>query len=133
MAPPPQEKKHSDLDRSIDLGMDQFARFVRLRWFWLVLALIVIWYFFVYMVPQLSPPSPAALFSLLFQIAFAIFFVLIQFIAIFWFMGRPRLYWVMPGETGLSFDDYKGNPEVLEEAKRIVRILTGIKEYQEMG
>ena len=49
-----------------------------------------------------------------------------QFVAIFWFLGRPRLYWVMPGETGVTFKDYKGNPEVLEAAKRIVSLLCGV-------
>src|SRR5579883_591840 len=125
--------KKNDLDKSIDLGIDQFGRFLRLRWLWLTLAAIVIWYFIVYMVPQLSPPSPGAIFAVAAQIMFAIFFVLIQFIAIFWFMGRPRLYWVMPGETGLGFKDYKGNPDVLEAAKRIVTILRGVKEFEEMG
>jgi ATP-dependent Zn protease len=58
---------------------------------------------------------------------------MIQFVALFWFLGRPRLYWVMPGETGVGFDDYKGNPEVLESARRIVELLRGVKEFQEMG
>ncbi|HEU5226730.1 MAG TPA: AAA family ATPase [Ktedonobacteraceae bacterium] len=125
--------KKNDLDKSIDLGIDQFGRFLRLRWLWLILAGVVLWYFIVYMVPQLSPPSPGAIFSVAAQIMFAIFFVLIQFIAIFWFMGRPRLWWVMPGETGTGFNDYKGNPDVLEAAKRIVQILRGVEEFQQMG
>jgi len=39
----------------------------------------------------------------------------------------------MPGETGINFDDYKGNPEVLEAARRIVLLLQGVKEFKEMG
>jgi ATP-dependent Zn protease len=127
------KKKRSDLDKSIDLGIDQFGRFARLRWLWLVLGSIVVWYFIFYMLPQLSPPSPGTIFLYAFQIAFAIFFAVIQFVAIFWFMGRPRLYWVMPGETGVTFEDYKGNPEVLEAAKRIVYLLRGLEGFQEMG
>jgi len=125
--------KKSDLDRSIDLGMDQFGRFVKLRWFWLVIVSIIIWYFFLYVVPQLSPPSPGTIFTYAFQIIFAVLFGIMQFVAIFWFLGRPLLYWVMPGETGVTFDDYKGNPEVLEAARRIVGLLQGVKEFQEMG
>ncbi|MBO0780382.1 MAG: hypothetical protein J2P37_16270, partial [Ktedonobacteraceae bacterium] len=97
-----QDQKRSDLDRSIDLGMDQFGRFARLRWLWLVLAAIVMWYLVVYMLPQITPPSPGDVLLYAFQIAFAIFFAVIQFVAIFWFLGRPRLYWVMPGETGVT-------------------------------
>src|SRR6266536_4539478 len=129
------EKKQNqnDLDRSINVGMDQFGRFVKLRWLWLLLVGIVIWYFIVNIAPQLSAPSPGTIFSTLLQLAFAIMFIMIQFIALFWFLGRPRLYWVMPGETGVSFDDYKGNPEVLEAARRIVLLLRGTAEFKEMG
>src|SRR6266571_1569374 len=113
--------------------MDQFGRFVKLRWLWLILAGIVAWYFIVNVVPQLSPPSPGTIFLYIFQISFAVLFIVIQFAALFWFLGRPRLYWVMPGETGINFDDYKGNPEVLEAARRIVLLLQGVKEFKEMG
>nr|BBH94459.1 ATPase [Thermogemmatispora argillosa] len=126
-------EKQEELDRSIDLGLDQFGRFVRHNWFWLLLGGLALWYFFSNIFPQLSAPSPEAIFAYLFQIAFAIFYILIQFIALFWFLGRPRLYWLMPGETGVGFKDYKGNPEVLEQARRIVTVLQGIKEFREMG
>ena len=125
--------KRSELDTSIDRGLDQFGRFAKLRWFWLVLLAIVMWYFIAFIIPQLSPPSPGSILVYAFQIVFAVLFGIMQFVAIFWFLGRPRLYWVMPGETGVTFDDYKGNPEVLESARRIVTLLQGIKEFQEMG
>src|ERR1700693_5851049 len=126
-------KQQSDLDRSINVGMDQFGRFVRLRWLWLLLLAIVIWYIIAYIVPQLSAPSPGTIFATIFQLGFAVLFIVIQFGALFWFLGRPRLYWVMPGETGVSFDDYKGNPEVLEAARRIVLLLQGTEEFKQMG
>lgn len=125
--------KQSDLDRSIDVGMDQFGRFAKRRWIWLVLLALVLWYFFINMLPQLSAPSPGTIFLYIFQISFAVLFIVIQFAALFWFLGRPRLYWVMPGETGVGFDDYKGNPEVLEAARRIVMLLQGTQEFKDMG
>ena len=127
------QKKQSDLDKSIDLGMDQFGRFVKLRWLWLIIAAVVGWYFIVYMAPQLTPPTPGVIFLYAFQIMFAVLYIMIQFVALFWFLGRPRLYWVMPGETGIGFDDYKGNPEVLEAARRIVLLLQGSENFQSMG
>jgi cell division protease FtsH len=127
------KKPHNDLDRSINLGMDQFGRFVKQRWIWLVLLGIVVWYWIVYIQPQLTAPSPGSILLYAFQIMFALLFGIMQFVAIFWFLGRPRLYWVMPGETGVTFEDYKGNPEVLESAKRIVSLLRGVKEFQDMG
>src|SRR2546421_3497157 len=125
--------KDGDLDRSINIGMDQFGRFVKFRWVWLLLFCIVMWYFLAYMLPQISPPSPGSVLQYGFQIAFAMFFGIIQFVAIFWFLGRPRTYWVMPGETGVGFKDYVGNPEVLESARRIVTLIQGVKEFQEIG
>ncbi|HXX79548.1 MAG TPA: AAA family ATPase [Ktedonobacteraceae bacterium] len=125
--------EREQLDKSIDLGMDQFGRFAKRRWIWLILFSLVLWYFFFNIVPQLSAPSPGTVLTYVFQIGFAVMFIIIQFGALFWFLGRPRLYWVMPGETGVSFDDYKGNPEVLEAARRIVLLLRGTDEFKQMG
>jgi len=126
-------RKGNDLDRSIDLGMDQFGRFVKFRWLWLLIACIVIWYIISNVLPTFKVPAAGDVLTYAFQIAFAIFFGIIQFVAIFWFLGRARIYWVLPGETGVSFNDYKGNPEVLEAARRIVTLISGIKEFQDIG
>src|SRR5438067_10052202 len=113
--------------------MDQFGRFAKRRWIWLILFSLVLWYFFFNMLPQLSAPSPGTVLTYVFQIGFAVMFIILQFVALLWCLGRPRLYWVMPGETGVSFDDYKGNPEVLESARRIVLLVRGTNELKEMG
>lgn len=60
-------------------------------------------------------------------------FAIVQFIAIFWFLGRAQIYWIHPGETGVTFEDYRGNPEVLEQARRVVTLLKGVKGFKEMG
>ena len=70
---------------------------------------------------------------MLFQLLFAILFMIVQFVALFWFLARGRVYWIMPGETGVGFGDYKGNPEVLEAARRVVTLLKGVKEFKQMG
>ncbi|MDN3954469.1 AAA family ATPase [Sporolactobacillus laevolacticus] len=72
-------------------------------------------------------------FSLLFQLFFAILVMIIQFVALFWFLARGRTYWIMPGETGSSWDDYRGNPEIVDNAKRIVTLLKGVKGFKKMG
>ncbi len=126
-------KKQSDLDRSIDLGLDQFGRFVRIRWFWLLVFSVLLWYIAFRVVPTLTPPSSGTLIVYAFQMLFYGVIILLQYALLFWFLGRPRLYWVMPGETGVGFDDYKGNPEVLESARRIVTLLEGVEEFKEMG
>lgn len=70
---------------------------------------------------------------MLFQLLFAVLFMIVQFVALFWFLGRPRMYWILPGETGVGFKDYRGNPEVLEVASRVVTLLRGVKEFKDMG
>ncbi|WP_246197326.1 AAA family ATPase [Cytobacillus depressus] len=67
------------------------------------------------------------------QMLFAMSFMIVQFVALFWFLARGRTYWILPGETGSSWDDYRGNPEIVENAKRIVTLLKGVKEFKEMG
>ncbi len=130
---PKNTKKSNDLDKSIDTGLDQFGRFVKMRWLWLLIFSVILWYFVTSIAPQLSLPAPGTVFLYAFQIMFYMFAIVIQFVALFWFLGRPRLYWVMPGETGVTFDDYKGNPEVLEAARRIVLLLRGTEEFKDMG
>jgi cell division protease FtsH len=71
--------------------------------------------------------------SVAMQLLFAVLFMIIQFVALFWFLARGRTYWILPGETGATWDDYRGNPEIVENAKRIVTLLKGVKEFKEMG
>jgi ATP-dependent Zn protease len=126
--------KYDIVDKNIDRSLDDFGRFLKRRW-WLVLGLIlIVWWTLAHgMLRQLTSLQPGDIFGTVLQIAILVFSVIIQFVAIFWFIGRPRVYWVMPGETGYSFADYKGNPEVLEAARRIVILLRGVKGFREMG
>lgn len=82
--------------------------------------------------PQSGPYIVAGL-GIVFQILFYIFLAIIQFVAIFWFLGRGRMYWLQPGETGLTFDDVKGASQIVEVARRIVILLRGVKKFKEMG
>ena len=94
---------YDELDRKIDDALDRVGAFVG---FWLrvllVLALIggAVWTIFFSPWADTVGPIFITIASLMFQIAFAIVFVIIQFGAIFWFLGRGRMYWMMPGETG---------------------------------
>lgn len=87
--------------------------------------------------PVISRGGIGGLFTYLFgiaiQLVIALFFGIIQFVGIMWFMSRGRTYWVKPGETGVSFNDYKGNPEVLAAAREVVTLLRGARQFKEMG
>ncbi len=124
-----------DLEQQIDDIIVGIADLIRTHFRGLLTLAALGYAFYIWAWPARAAWGPivlTVLFALL-QIAFAIVFVIIQFAAIFWFLGRGRTYWIKPGETGVSFADYKGNPEVLESARRIVTLLRGIKEFKEMG
>jgi cell division protease FtsH len=99
-----------------------------------VLAILVVAYFTIY-VPNYGYGGQmfGALLSAVLQVIFYVFLVIIQFVAIFWFMGRPRVYWLTPEECGVTFADYRGNRSVLEFAQRTVTLLRGVKRFKEMG
>jgi ATP-dependent Zn protease len=123
------------VERSIDRSLDDFGRFLRRRW-WLVLIVgLILAYIITQWVPLIlaAPPGPGTVLTFIIQAASIIFIVVLQFVAIFWFLGRPRIYWVLPGEQGVTFEDYKGNPEVLEAARRIVTLMQGVRGFKEMG
>lgn len=130
------EQKYDELDKRIDSFLDRVGKFVG---FWLRILFFIgtlaggVW--FIFFSPVSDTVKEPFLFTimLLFQIMFAIVFVIIQFAAIFWFLGRGRMYWMMPGETGVGFNDYKGNPEILELATRIVTLLKGVRHFRQMG
>src|SRR5690349_17704250 len=89
-----------------------------LLWAFLISGLVSI------LAPQFSKGGIGGIFSFLFsfalQLTIGLMFGIIQFVGIMWFMSRGRTYWVKPGETGVSFNDYKGQPEVLAAAREVV-------------
>ena len=127
---PPQVQ---DIERSIDSFISGLLR----AWKWLLLVSLIGLILSTIILPLfgLGGMFQGILLvgSLLFQLLFAILFMVVQFAALFWFLARARVYWVMPGETGVGFADYRGNPDVLEAARRVVTLLKGVKEFKEMG
>jgi len=125
------EKEYDELDRKIDSFLGRIGAVFR---FLIILAVLGALAYFV-LLPNLETWGPYLLFGLylVFQLFFAIMFMIVQFAALFWFLGRTRIYWIMPGETGVTFADYKGNPEILGLANRVVTLLRGVKGFKEMG
>jgi ATP-dependent Zn protease len=128
----PNKKPHvEEIENSIDGFFGQLAR----RWKTFLTMAIVLGMGWFVLLPNLSSWAQYILYGayMLFQLMFAVMFMIVQFAALFWFLGRPRMYWIMPGETGVGFKDYRGNPEVLEVASRVVTLLKGVKEFKSMG
>jgi ATP-dependent Zn protease len=130
-----------ELDRELDQKIDQaFNRWpwkVR-RFIWRILIAVTAVWLVINLAPRavefvMTNDMGAAIIQVLLIGAYLFFFIGFQFFLMFYFMGRTRIYWLKPGETGIGFKDYKGNPEVLEAARRIVTLLKGAKEFKEMG
>lgn len=116
-------------------GSEAMRKHHWVRWRKIILWFAVIFMigFFVYRGGPTAWSITFGILSLGFQLLFAMTFMIIQFVALFWFLARGRTYWILPGETGSTWDDYRGNPEIVENAKRIVTLLKGVKEFKEMG
>lgn len=73
--------------------------------------------------------------QLLITLLFYAFAMIVQFGALMWFMSRPRTYTVTPesAQIGLSFENYRGQPDLLDHAKSLVRILKGVERFQRAG
>ncbi|MDE3193928.1 MAG: AAA family ATPase [Chloroflexota bacterium] len=73
--------------------------------------------------------------SMLVLLLFYAFAMIAQFGVLMWFLSRPRTYTVTPDspQIDLSFDKYRGQPDLLEHAKSTVRILQGIAKFRNMG
>ena len=67
------------------------------------------------------------------QLAFAVAFMIVQFVALFWFLSRSRTYEIYPGMEGITFADYRGQPELVEQARQFVTLLRGVKQFEDMG
>jgi cell division protease FtsH len=69
-----------------------------------------------------------------FRILFAIAFVVIQFVAIFWFMAQSRVEVIRPGDPKqVTFDDYKGQPNLIKMVRQWISLLSDRGKFQKMG
>src|SRR5438445_75067 len=115
--------EHDELDRKIDRALGRVGALIRTLFVIGLLAFLGL--FVVYPQWDVMGPFITTGLYLVFQLFYVAFLMIFQFIVLFWFIGRPRIYWLMPGETGVGFKDYKGNPEVLESARQVVTLLKG--------
>jgi cell division protease FtsH len=139
--PTPDSRYRDDLDREIDQKIDsmmhrwphKLMRIIRR----VAVVLFVLW-LLINLIPSvanflLTQPLGPVILQVVTMGAYLFVFIGFQFGLMYFFMARTRIYWLKPGETGVSFKDYKGNPEVLEAATRIVTLLKGVKEFKSMG
>jgi cell division protease FtsH len=79
------------------------------------------------------PTLLVKLFGLGFTLFFAMMFLIVQFVALFWFLGRGRTYIIFPGEYDATFDDVRGQKAAVEATREVVRLFQGFKKFRKMG
>jgi cell division protease FtsH len=109
----------------------RILRFIRRAWLPAILLGVV----FAALLDPVVMQSVLNIAGFLFQLLFAIGYILFQFIVLFWFLARTRMYKIMPGDgsEGVSFKDYRGQPEILEQAQQIVTLVRGVKAFEGAG
>ena len=79
---------------------------------------------------------PAALIAglpFILQLAFAFFFVIFQFVGLFWFLSRGGIDTIMPDEIETRFTDVKGQDGVLDRVKETMIFLDDPESIEEKG
>ncbi|MFN8528341.1 MAG: AAA family ATPase [Anaerolineae bacterium] len=104
-------------------------RVFRSVWFWMVLIGIVTYALF----DANFMRTLISIAGLGVQIVLLIGIFLMQFVLMFAFVSRSREVTVLPGEEGVSFKDYVGQPHVLEQARQIVTLLRGVTAFEGAG
>ncbi|HEX8981887.1 MAG TPA: AAA family ATPase [Ktedonobacterales bacterium] len=127
--------QRAQAERSIDRSLDDVGHFLRHSWWAILLAALVVWLLVALVAPVVIAHWTivgSALLAAL-EILVAVAFTALLCVALFRYMARPRVTWALPGDVLVSFKDYKGNPDVIEAAQRIVTLLRGAKGFKEMG
>ena len=72
--------------------------------------------------------------ALAFRVVFILFMAIIQFVAIFWFMGQTRVETIRPGDPKqVTFDDYKGQPNLIKMVRQWISLLSDRTKFKQMG
>jgi cell division protease FtsH len=68
------------------------------------------------------------------SLALLLSFAILQFAAIFWFMARTKTEIIKPEDPkSITFDDYKGQPNLLKLVRQWISLLSDRSKFQKMG
>ncbi len=79
------------------------------------------------------PARLVAALPFVFQIAFAFFFIIFQFVGLFWFLSRGGSEVIFPEDMDVRFPDVKGQDSVLGKVKETVLFLEHPEAIEEKG
>jgi len=104
--------------------MRKFKRWIRRALLFLLIAIIL----------SLAPRTVLGAIPFLFRLMVSIFISLLHLFFFFWYLaGRVKIEVYLPGQLPYTWDDYRGHPEIVEQAKLWVELLKGASEFEKMG
>jgi ATP-dependent Zn protease len=80
-----------------------------------------------------APARLVAALPMILQLAFAFFFIIFQFIGLFWFLSRGGVDTIMPDDIETRFTDVKGQDAVLDRLKENIIFLEAPESIEERG
>ena len=126
----PPKKKQSEISAKRNHPIRRFFRFMRSTWWIFTLIIVVSW----------ASSSPARMNAALNvagsigQLLLLLSFAILQFVAIFWFMARSKTEIIKPEDPkSITFEDYKGQPNLLKLVRQWISLLADRSEFQKMG
>ncbi len=127
---PKQPKKQSEIGAKRNHPLRKIFRFLRATWWMITLLIIISW----------AMSSPARLNATLVvagrvgQLLLLLSFAILQFVAIFWFMARSKTEIIKPEDPkSITFEDYKGQPNLLKLVRQWISLLADRAQFQKMG
>lgn len=128
--PSKSKEKKQDLVSKRNHPLARIWRFVRATWLWFTIAGVVYY-------ASVDDDFLNLLLLALEQVGRLVLllsFAILQFVAIFWFMARSKTEVIKPGEPrSLTFDDYKGQPQLLKLVRQWISLLSDRSKFQQMG
>jgi cell division protease FtsH len=129
----PRSRESSVLDE------DRWRR--RGRWLKRILIIYAVYlaisYIFLGIDPVTASTNPGVMLTnlrpFLLQAIVLMSFIVIQFVALFWFLARGTTYTIYPNEYDHSFDDVRGQPAAVRSTKEVLRLFQGFKDFKWMG
>ena len=119
--------------------MEQYRRYGRLlkRVAIILTIYLVIAYLLVGISPKdalLHPAANLAQFrQFVVQAIVLMSFIVLQFVAMFWFLARGNSYVIYPNEYDVTFDDVRGQDAAVGSTKEVLRLFQGFKDFKQMG
>jgi cell division protease FtsH len=82
---------------------------------------------------QATTALPMALMGLALYFLFFMALMVMQFVAMFWFLARGGTYVIYPREYDVTFDDVRGQPEIVDSTKEALTLFQGFKKFRDAG